>query len=85
MKSIGVVRRLDVLGRLALPKELRRSMNIGKGTPMEMLVDGESLILKKYEPECVFCGNAERVQDFHGKRVFAGCARELFSQFKGTS
>ena len=85
MKSIGVVRRLDLLGRLVIPTDLRRSMNIGKGTPMEMLVDGESLILKKYEPECVFCGNAERVQDFHGKKVCADCARELGEKFKGTS
>ena len=60
-------------------------MNISKGTPMEMLVDGESLILKKYEPECVFCGNVESVQEFQGKKVCADCARELFSKFKGTS
>ena len=82
MKSIGVVRRLDVLGRFVLPKELRRTMNIGIDAPMEILVDGENIVLKKYEPECVFCGNAGNLFDYQGKRVCADCARELAAQFK---
>jgi transcriptional pleiotropic regulator of transition state genes len=79
VKSIGVVRRLDMLGRIVLPKDLRRTMNIGSNAPMEILVHEESIILKKYEPECIFCGNAESVQDFKGKKVCMDCARELFN------
>jgi len=81
VKSIGVVRRLDMLGRIVLPKDLRRTMNIGSNAPMEILVHEESIILKKYEPECIFCGNAENVRDFHGKKVCPDCAQELHNQF----
>jgi transcriptional pleiotropic regulator of transition state genes len=79
VKSIGVVRRLDMLGRIVLPKDLRRTMSIGSNAPMEILVHEDSIILKKYEPECVFCGNAENVQDFRGKKVCSDCARDLYN------
>ena len=46
---------------------------------MEILVHEDSIILKKYEPECVFCGNAENVQDFRGKKVCSDCARDLYN------
>jgi transcriptional pleiotropic regulator of transition state genes len=79
VKSIGVVRRLDMLGRIVLPKDLRRTMSIGSNAPMEILVHEDSIILKKYEPECIFCGNAENVQDFRGKKVCTDCARDLYN------
>lgn len=82
MKSIGVVRRLDWLGRILLPKELRRAMDIGKGTGLEMLVDRERIVLKKHEPGCIFCGRSEDVQKFRGKKVCAECLHELGERAK---
>lgn len=67
MKATGIVRKIDELGRVVLPKELRRTMEILEGTPMEIFVEGEQIILKKYEPACIFCGDATTVTDFMGK------------------
>ena len=58
MKSTGFVRKVDNLGRIVLPVELRKRFEIDIKDPMEIYVDGEQIILKKYEPACVFCGNA---------------------------
>ncbi|WP_195264515.1 AbrB/MazE/SpoVT family DNA-binding domain-containing protein [Clostridium sp. 1001275B_160808_H3] len=57
MKSIGVVRNLDQLGRVVLPKELRKSMDIQEGQPLEIYTEGEAIILKKYQPGCHCCGD----------------------------
>ena len=59
MKSIGIVRRLDELGRIVLPKELRRNMNINTSDGLEIFVDGNTVVLKKYEPACIFCGEVK--------------------------
>ena len=61
MKAIGIVRPVDDLGRIVLPKELRGRMNLNKKDPLEFYVDEDMIILKKYQPECVFCGNADDV------------------------
>lgn len=58
LKSTGVVRKLDQLGRIVLPKELRTVLNLKEKDALEIYVDGEQIILKKYEPACVFCGDA---------------------------
>ncbi|HBP64863.1 MAG TPA: AbrB family transcriptional regulator, partial [Desulfosporosinus sp.] len=58
MKSTGIVRKVDELGRIVLPMELRRTLGIAEKDAMEIYVDQEKIILKKYEPACVFCGNA---------------------------
>ena len=57
MKSTGIVRKVDELGRVVLPIELRRNLNIEEKDSLEIYVDGNSVILKKYEPDCIFCGN----------------------------
>lgn len=81
MKSTGVVRKVDELGRVVIPIELRRTLDIGEKDSLEIYVDGESIILKKYEPACVFCGNAAEVEMYKGKRVCRHCLDEL-SQIK---
>ncbi|WFD11989.1 AbrB/MazE/SpoVT family DNA-binding domain-containing protein [Tepidibacter hydrothermalis] len=77
MKATGVVRAVDQLGRIVLPIELRRTLNIEVKDALEIYVDGESIILKKYEPACVFCGNAKNVKHFEGKNICSECIRKL--------
>lgn len=77
MKSTGIVRKIDDLGRVVLPIELRRTLNIDIKDPVQIFVEGDLIILKKYEPACVFCGEANNVQNFRGKNVCKNCAMEL--------
>lgn len=77
MKSTGIVRKVDELGRIVLPIELRRTMGIDVKDSLEIYVDGDSIILRKYEPSCIFCGNAKDIVNFKGKNVCSACAREL--------
>jgi transcriptional pleiotropic regulator of transition state genes len=77
MKAIGIVRKVDELGRIVLPMELRRTFNIQKEDPLEIFVDEDSIVLKKYEPACIFCGNAEGVTQVHGKNICKTCVEEL--------
>lgn len=74
MKSTGIVRKVDELGRVVIPMELRRTMGIAEKDGMEIYVDSDKIILKKYEPACVFCGSAADVHDVHGKKVCGACA-----------
>lgn len=73
MKSTGIVRKIDDLGRMVIPIELRETMNIDKKDPMEIYVDGDKIILKKYEPACIFCGNADDTIDFKGRTICNDC------------
>ncbi|MFT8315212.1 MAG: AbrB/MazE/SpoVT family DNA-binding domain-containing protein [Clostridium sp.] len=77
MKSIGVVRRVDELGRIVIPIELRRTLNIAEKDALEIYVDGEQIILKKYEPACIFCGDARDVTNYKGKNICKSCLEEL--------
>ncbi|HBQ64510.1 MAG TPA: AbrB family transcriptional regulator [Clostridiales bacterium] len=77
MKSTGIVRKMDELGRIVLPIELRRTLDIAEKDALEIYVDGASIILKKYEPACVFCGDAQDVFNFKGKNICPACAAEL--------
>ena len=77
MKATGIVRKIDDLGRVVLPIELRRTLNIDIKDPVEIFIEGDLIILKKYEPACVFCGEANNVQNFRGKNVCKNCAMEL--------
>lgn len=73
MKSIGIVRKVDELGRVVLPMELRRTMDIQEGTPMEMFVDGDTIMLKKYQPGCILCSSMDNLYQFNGKTVCTKC------------
>ena len=77
MKSIGIVRQIDELGRIVLPKELRTSMDLKEGNPMEIFVDEGKVILKRYNPFCVFCNEASDIEEFRGKNVCSKCRDEL--------
>lgn len=79
MKSTGVVRKLDPLGRVVLPKEIRRIMDIKQGDPIEVFVDDDKIILSKYTPSCMFCNEVENVYLYKGKRICHKCADELIS------
>lgn len=77
MKSTGIVRKVDELGRVVLPIELRRTLDIAERDALEIFVDGEKIILKKYAPACIFCGEADGVSQFKGKNICEDCKTEL--------
>lgn len=77
MKSTGIVRKVDELGRIVLPIELRRTLDIAVKDALEIYVDEGTIILKKYEPSCIFCGNSKDVIDFKGKNICPKCMEEL--------
>ncbi|MCL0052547.1 AbrB/MazE/SpoVT family DNA-binding domain-containing protein [Peptococcaceae bacterium] len=82
MKSTGIVRKVDELGRIVIPIELRRNLGIYEKDSLEIYVDDEKIILKKYEPACVFCGNASDIQIFKGKQVCKECVSTMFENTK---
>lgn len=77
MKATGIVRKVDELGRVVLPKELRDTFNIEIKDALEIFVDQEKIILKKYEPACIFCGNAGEVIRYKGKLLCSDCLTEI--------
>ena len=77
MKSTGIVRKVDELGRIVLPIELRRTMDIAEKEAIEVYVDGASIILRKYEPTCIFCGDAKNVINYRGKNICPNCLKEM--------
>ena len=77
MKSTGIVRKVDELGRIVLPIELRRTMDIAEKDAIEIYVDGASIILRKYEPTCIFCGDAKTVINYRGKNICPNCLKEM--------
>lgn len=77
MKSTGIVRKVDELGRVVIPIELRRTLGIGEKDALEIFVDGEKIVLKKYEPACIFSGNAENLIFYKGKMISQECVKEL--------
>ena len=78
-KATGIVRKVDELGRIVIPMELRRTMGIEVSDSMEIYVDGEKIILKQYNPACVFCGNADELEYFRGKKICVQCLNEMQS------
>lgn len=77
MKSTGIVRKVDELGRIVLPIELRRTLDIAERDALEIYVDGTSIILRKHESSCVFCGSGKDVTEFKNKNICAACLSEL--------
>ena len=79
MKATGIVRKVDELGRIVLPIELRRTLGIEIKDPIEIYVDGDYIVLKKYEPACIFCGNVKNIKRIHDKNVCSDCIKEMKS------
>ena len=77
MKATGIVRKVDDLGRIVLPIELRRTLNIDVRDPLEIYVDQETILLKKYAPACVICGENDGLVGFKGKRICRNCISKL--------
>lgn len=77
MKSTGIVRKVDELGRIVLPIELRRTLGIEEKDLIEIFVDGESIILRKYQPACIFCDNAKDIINYKGKNICPDCIRAM--------
>lgn len=77
MKSTGIVRKLDELGRVVIPIELRRTLDIKVKDPLEIFVDDDKIILKKFSPSCIFCGESKDIFDFKGKKVCPECSKEI--------
>jgi len=77
MKATGIVRKIDPLGRLVLPIEIRRVLDINEKDAMEIFIEGDSIILKKYAPGCVFCGNVGEGINFKGKIICKACSNTI--------
>lgn len=75
MNNTGIIRRVDELGRIVIPMEIRNRFNIKEKYPMEIYVDSDSIILKKYEPNCIFCGSSEDLIEFKDKVICNKCIK----------
>ena len=77
MKSTGIVRKVDELGRIVLPIELRRTLDIAERDELEIYLDDDKVILKKYEPSCIFCGSSHKLIQYHGKNICQSCVQNM--------
>lgn len=77
MKSTGIVRKIDGLGRIVIPVELRTELKIGEKDPLEVFTDENMIVLKKYAPHCVFCGEVKDVVTFKGQMVCPSCVKQM--------
>ncbi|MEK3834461.1 MULTISPECIES: AbrB/MazE/SpoVT family DNA-binding domain-containing protein [unclassified Paenibacillus] len=77
MKPAGVVRKVDQLGRIVLPKSLRKRYQMNEGDPVEILVQGDHIILERYRPKCVFCGSMEGVSEYKERYICSSCLTEM--------
>ena len=79
MKTTGILRKIDGLGRVVVPMEIRNKLEISQNDPLEIHVEGNAIVLRKFEPDCTFCGSSKNVIEFKGKNVCEKCAKELKS------
>ncbi len=77
MKATGIIRRVDELGRVVIPIEIRNQFNIVEKDPIEIYVDDDSIVLKKFEPNCIFCGNTENLVEFTNKLICKDCSEKI--------
>lgn len=77
MKATGIVRKVDELGRIVLPIELRRTLDIEERDALEIYLDGDRIVLQKYEPSCLFCGSDQGLISYRGKNICSECARNI--------
>ncbi len=81
LKSTGIIRRVDELGRVVIPIELRNKLNIVERDPIEIYVDGSSIVLKKYEPNCIFCGSTKLLSQYQDKQICKKCSQKISNLF----
>ena len=77
MKSTGIVRKIDELGRIVLPMEIRKTMELNSRDAIEIFVENDKIILKKYLPACLFCGSTDDIVFYKGKLICSGCLDNL--------
>lgn len=77
MKSTGIIRKVDELGRVVIPIELRSQFNIAERDPIEIFVDNDSIVLKKYEKSCLFCDNTKKLSEYKGKLICSKCLKQI--------
>ena len=77
MKATGIVRRLDQLGRIVIPKELRTTLDLKDTDPVEIFTEGDTIILRKYQPSCIFCSDADDLVQIDGKNVCRKCIERI--------
>ena len=77
MKSTGIIRRVDELGRVVIPIEIRNKFEIAEKDPIEIYVEGSTIVLKKFEPNCIFCGNSKNLIEYKGKLVCDKCLKQM--------
>lgn len=77
MKATGIIRKIDELGRIVLPIELRKKLGIEQRDPIEIYVDGTSIVLKKHETECIFCGGKKKLSEYRGKHICEDCRKNI--------
>lgn len=77
MKSTGIIRNIDEVGRIVIPKEMRTNMNMSSSDPIEIYVEGDKIILTKYVDSCIFCGSKDDLFEFKGKKACQTCIEEL--------
>lgn len=81
-KATGLVRKIDDLGRVVIPAEIRRIMGIGEKNPIEIYIEFDKIILKKYEQTCTFCGTSEDLRSYQGKIVCKKCTEEVYKNIQ---
>ena len=77
MKSTGIVRKVDELGRIVIPIELRRTLDIEEKDSLEIYMNESSIVLKKYEPACIFCGGNKEILSYKGKNICSKCLEAI--------
>lgn len=77
MNNTGIIRRIDELGRIVIPIEIRNNFDIKEKDPIEIYVDNDSIVLKKYEPSCFFCGESENIIEFKNKIICRKCVKAI--------
>lgn len=77
MKTTGIIRKIDGLGRIVIPMEIRNKLEISQNDPLEIHVEGTTIVVRKCEPDCTFCGSSKNVTEFKGKNVCEKCLKEL--------
>ncbi len=84
MKSTGIIRKVDELGRIVIPMELRKKLKIAEKDPIEIFTDGSSIILKKFQPNCIFCGNTKNLKIYQDKLICTKCAEKIKELYEET-
>ena len=77
MKSTGIIRKVDDLGRIVLPIELRRTLDIAERDELEIFIENDRIILQKFEPACIFCASARGLITYQGKNVCQSCIQKM--------